>query len=193
MKNYIESVGLDFLIDGELVVSSLYEEVTSTNAIYKDKEYMDCVKDLLDNDEVKAMKYFKHHKKTSCYDHSLSVSYKSYLICKNMGLDYRSAARGGMLHDIFLYDWHISKPRKGLHAFVHPFVALENASKLFDLNKKEKDIIKKHMWPLCFGIPKYWESIVVSSMDKYCAIIEVCSYRKSKDNLLAMKKLKFDY
>ncbi|MEE1504614.1 MAG: hypothetical protein UGF89_10270, partial [Acutalibacteraceae bacterium] len=52
------------------------------------------------------------------------------------------------------------------------------------LNKKEEDIIKKHMWPLTVIPPKYLESFVVTSMDKYCATIEMIyssseKYRKN--------------
>ncbi len=49
-----------------------------------------------------------------------------------------------MLHDLFLYDWRKKQDdRKGLHAFTHPKTAYKNASKLFALNEKEKDIILK--------------------------------------------------
>ena len=70
----------------------------------------------------------------------------------------------GMLHDLFLYDWRHSKKKlnlEGLHAFVHPKIALRNASELFLLNDKEKDIILKHMWPVTFfSLPKYRESYI---------------------------------
>ena len=78
-----------------------------------------------------------------------------------------------MLHDLFLYNWRKRENgRKGLHAFTHPRTAYENASKLFKLNDKEKDIILKHMWPVTFALPKYKESYILTLVDKYCALNE---------------------
>lgn len=79
----------------------------------------------------------------------------------------------GMLHDLFLYDWRKPRPDgKGLHAFRHPRVALNNASKIFDLNVKEQDIILKHMWPLTVVLPKYKESYIITLTDKYATFLE---------------------
>lgn len=78
-----------------------------------------------------------------------------------------------MVHDLFLYDWRVKENgRKGLHAFRHPRIALNNALKLFDLSKKEQDIILKHMWPLTVIPSIYLESYILSSIDKYCALKE---------------------
>ena len=41
---------------------------------------------------------------------------------------------------------------------------------------KEKEIIKKHMWPLTFSPPKYLESFIVTIVDKYCAFKEWSMY-----------------
>lgn len=89
-------------------------------------------------------------RRTTCLRHSINVSYLSYLFCKKHGLDARAAARGGLLHDLFLYDWHFYRRRKGerLHGFEHPKKALANASAMFSLTWKEREIILRHMWPL---------------------------------------------
>ena len=139
-------------------------------------EYENCVSDLLAHEMTKMMKNFIQHGNTSCLEHCINVSYCSYLICKRLGLDYRSAARGGLLHDFFLYDWHVDKPYKGLHGLVHPRIALQNASRYFNLNDKEKDIIQKHMWPLTLKPPRYRESFVVLCADKYCAFRETVTH-----------------
>lgn len=146
-------------------------------------EFDDIIKDLISNDTVLKMKEFRQHYNTSCFEHCRNVAYYSYIICKRYHLDYRSAARAGMLHDLFLYDWREKKidGRKGLHAFTHPKTALKNASALFDLNEKEQDIILKHMWPIAIGMPRYIESYIVTFVDKYCAIKESFhSYRSQK-------------
>ena len=95
-----------------------------------DGEYEKCIRDLIQHEMVGSMKNFMQHGDKNCLEHSLYVSYISYRICRWLGLDCRSAARGGLLHDFFLYDWHIGSPcNKGLHGFVHPSIALQNANK----------------------------------------------------------------
>lgn len=144
-----------------------YEDLIAT-------DYNECIKDLLELDEVKQLNNFEQHCHTSRFQHSLNVSYYSYLVCKVLGLDYRSAARGGLLHDLFLYDWReVKRPQK--HAFWHPKEALMNAERICNLNEIEKDIIVKHMWPVTIRFPKYAESYIITFVDKYCATMEVTS------------------
>ena len=142
--------------------------------------YTNCIEDLLKNEVTSSMDSLIQHGSVTCFDHSLSVSYYSYILCRFFGLDYRSAARGGLLHDLFLYTWHKTKLVGGMHGFTHPYTALENAQKHFTLNKMEKDIIVKHMWPLTIRLPRFKESYVVSFVDKYCAILEIIKFFRIK-------------
>lgn len=135
-------------------------------------EYVSCVEDLLDNSTVRRMDDFCQHGGVSTLNHCISVSYDSFLFCRRAGLDYRSAARGGLLHDLYLYDWHVKNGHHGMHAFTHPYAALDNAMTVSELNPREKDIIKKHMWPLTVIVPRFPETMVVSCVDKYCALRE---------------------
>ena len=97
-----------------------------------------------------------------------------------------------MVHDLFLYDWRKRQDdRKGLHAFTHPRTAYENASKLFDLNEKEKDIILKHMWPVTVALPKYKESYILTLVDKYCALNE--SYQEIFNRFCQKKFFRYAY
>ena len=137
------------------------------------QEFEQIIMDMKENEIVQKMKNYRQHYDTSCYEHCLNVSYISYKICKKMNLDYVAVARASMVHDLFLYDWRKKQDgRKGLHGFTHPKISLENAKKLFELSKKEEDIILKHMWPLTAKFPRYKESWVVIGVDKYCAIKE---------------------
>ncbi len=138
-------------------------------------EYNKLVSDLIDNKVVLEMMNYMQHGTTSCYQHCINVSYYSYKLAKKLNLDVRSVARAALLHDLFLYDWHkvmFKMPLLQKHGFTHPKKALENATKYFTLNDKEKDIILKHMWPLTLKIPKYKESYIVILMDKYCCLLE---------------------
>lgn len=146
-----------------------------------DMEYLDCIRELIDHEMVRSMKNYIQHGGINCLEHSLYVSYSSYLVCRWMGLDRCAAARGGLLHDFFLYDWHAEKSHKGLHGLTHPRVALKNANQCFHLNKLEQDIISKHMWPLTITPPKYAETCVVIAVDKYCAFMEIFNLGKRKN------------
>lgn len=149
--------------------------------IYSNDEFIQMIDDLLNNDTVKQMKNFRQHYETSCFDHCLIASYYCYLYGKKFNLDYVSCARAAMLHDLFLYDWRKKQDdRKGLHAFTHPKTAYKNASKLFALNEKEKDIILKHMWPVTLPFPRYIESFIITLTDKYCAFKEIFEYYNRK-------------
>lgn len=143
--------------------------------LHEQLEFYSLVSDIITNETVQKMKNFRQHYETSTYEHCFQVAYISYKICKKLGLDYKAVARAGMLHDLFLYDWRNSRKLlhlKGFHAFIHPKIALENASKLFDLSKKEKDIIVKHMWPVTLRFPRYPESFIITFVDKYSALQE---------------------
>ena len=137
------------------------------------EEFNMIIYDLANHPTVQKMKLYRQHYDTNCFDHCYNVAFYSYLICKKLNLDYISVSRAGMLHDLFLYDWRKKQSEhKRFHGFRHPRIALNNASKLFDLNEKEKDIILKHMWPITIIPPKYIEGYIITLTDKYCALEE---------------------
>lgn len=139
------------------------------------EEFYEEIKDIATNPVVLRMKLYPHHGVTNCYQHCMNVAYYNYQCCKFLGLDARSAARGAMLHDLFLYDWHTHTKRTGdhFHGLTHPKAAYKNAVKFFELNKKEKDIILNHMWPVTiFKVPRTKEGWITTLTDKYCGACE---------------------
>ncbi|MBQ8967954.1 HD domain-containing protein [Ruminococcus sp.] len=154
----------------------------SVESSRESREYFEFVKDLLDHEVVGEMKKFRHHYSTTCYQHCLNVSYYNYLVCKKLGLNAKAAARAGMLHDLFLYDWRDEPRKRGElpHGFSHPRIALENAKEHFELDKLEEDMIVKHMWPLTVKLPRYAESYVIVMIDKYAAMLEFGVHCKNK-------------
>lgn len=152
-------------------------------------EFYRIIYDILENETFQELKLYKHHYIYTRLEHSLSVSYYSYLICKFLKLDYKSATRAGLLHDLFFYDCENKFTRPKNHIKSHPKIALQNAQQLFVLNNKEKDIILKHMWPVTFfQFPKYKESYVITITDKLSALKSCYDYYKSY--LLKKKILK---
>lgn len=146
------------------------------------KKFYEAIKDIIQNPAVQEMKKFQHHANTSCYQHCINVAYFNYQLCRLLHLDAVSAARAGMLHDLFLYNWHEHTEKTGdhFHAMTHPRKALENAQKYFKLNELEKEIILKHMWPLTVIPPKHLESYIIVMTDKYCGSCEVADYLSEK-------------
>ena len=143
-----------------------------------DKEYMECVNDILESDVFARMDKYIQHGDTTTQKHCVAVSYVSYKICRMYNLDYRSAARAGLLHDMFLYDWHTHYEETGerFHGLTHPKCALKNAEKYFELNDTEKNTILRHMWPLTFIPPKTKVGFVMVYADKYCTMVETVSF-----------------
>ncbi len=142
-------------------------------------------RDILDSLNFQSSDENIQHGTVSVKEHSLDVARASIRISRffHMRKKRRELIRGALLHDFFLYDWHIpaeeGEERK-LHGFYHPGVALRNARKEFELSALEQDIIKKHMWPLTVIPPRYKESWVVTAADKYCSLRETLHLRKGR-------------
>ncbi len=140
--------------------------------------YYDCICDIINSCELEHLKDITHHISTTRFQHCLNVSYYSYIVCKKFRLNARSAARAGLLHDLFYYDRkeYNSMREKGQfsHSRMHSVIALRNAEQLTDITPLERDIIEKHMFPMTIKLPKYRESYVITVIDKYCAVLEVC-------------------
>ncbi len=147
--------------------------------------FRSCVDGILNNDEVSNLGSYKHHHFTTRLQHSLNVSYYSYCLCRILGWDYRSAARAGLMHDLYFFE-NTSVDENGQKLLKnHPFDALRNSERIFELNEIEKDAIVNHMWP-CISLsrPQFKESLAVSFSDKFCAVMEAtfgsCNYVVSK-------------
>lgn len=145
-----------------------------------------CIGTLIVTDEVQSMKKIRHHPGVSCYEHSVFVAYTAFRLARRWGLDYRAAARAGLLHDLYLYDPHDRSAYEGNQCFAHPKAALKNADALVGgLTDKEKNSIISHMWPLARYMPRCREAYVVNLADKLCATAEVLGYWKRSN----MKRL----
>lgn len=142
--------------------------------IYLDNRFMEVARPIIEHEEYQQMRYLKHHDE-SVFEHSVKVAFYAYKMAYKHNLDWEATIRGALLHDFFLYKF---KKCLGLrlitdsikHAIIHPIIAFDNASKYFDLNEKEENIIKGHMFP--FGVPKSKEAWIVSYVDKYIATFE---------------------
>ena len=134
----------------------------------KDQEYLFIIDNIMENEEFKKIENIKHHN-TTRLDHSIKVSYYSYLIAKSLRLDYKEVARGGLLHDFYIdkiSECSKIKDKIKLFSTKHPKDAVNNATAYFNLSEKEINIIESHMFPVDYRVPKYAESWIVSLVDK---------------------------
>lgn len=124
--------------------------------------------------EVRRMEQFVQHGNTSCLLHCVAVAHVSFAIARALHLRVREEAlsRGALLHDYFLYDWHIPDESHRLHAFTHPRRALINAGRDFGVDGIQKNMILSHMFPLSTTLPRCRESMFLCAADKICTVRE---------------------
>ncbi len=157
-----------------------------------DDEYLSIVGSILTNKEYCKRKEYHHHENRSVYAHCLLVSVRSYKIAKILGLDYKTAAIAGLLHDFYDKDWQLSKEKTNIrkaHGFRHAQEAVKNSYECFPdlMNKKIENSILRHMFPLNFIPPVYLEGWIICLVDKYCSC-EIFSRPKNLYKYVGLKK-----
>lgn len=146
--------------------------------------------DILASKGMKREKKLIQHGTCSVYQHSLSVA----AMCLNIAdtfhikVSRRAMVRGALLHDYFLYDWHEPVLKNRIHGFTHPYIALKNAQKDFELGVIEKNMIKRHMFPLVPIPPKYREGVILCIADKICALSETITGISQKSDQRRQQK-----
>ncbi|MDR2536008.1 MAG: HD domain-containing protein [Treponema sp.] len=131
-------------------------------------------KDILENNTFGLCKSFIQHGCISVYEHSLEVAKMSFSIGEFFKIkDQQSLVRGALLHDFFLYDWHVPEKMWSLHGWTHPVTAANNGRKYFQISDKEYSLIRSHMWPYTLlHPPRYKEGWIICLADKICSLGE---------------------
>ena len=147
------------------------------------REIQEAADDILRSANFNSTKAHIQHGNMTVNDHCIRVAKYSLALSKKFRIpcSRRELIRGALLHDYFLYDWHDKEylsRRKRLHGFWHPGIALKNAEKEYNLNDRQREIIKKHMWPLSVIPPTCREAWVVTAADKYCSLMETLGLHK---------------
>ncbi len=145
---------------------------------------------VLEHPLFESQRAYIHHDTTSVYDHAIIVAYMSFWLAKKLTIEADTVVKGALLHDFFLYDWHIEgrkSKKRGLkkHGFTHAKVAYANAVTHFEIGPIEKDIIIKHMFPLNLKPPTYVESWLVYMIDNFVTFTDYLDlYTNLKASLL---------
>ena len=69
----------------ELIKSKMKLRSDSSSYI----EFENCISDLIQNETVLSMNKLIQHSNITCLEHSIDVSYNSYLVCRGLELDYK--------------------------------------------------------------------------------------------------------
>lgn len=129
--------------------------------------------DLLQNELVKSMKQYNHHGTINTHFHSVFVAYTALKICNRLGKEPRDTVRAALLHDFYLYDWHIEKHEE-LHAWYHPKAAVANIkANLGELTSEQENMILAHMWPLHLMPPRTLGGWILTVADKHCSNLDI--------------------
>lgn len=138
-----------------------------------DSEFLAEVAEILEDRDFRKLSGYTQHRSTTRMMHSMNVAYISWRIARKFGCDEKAAARAGLLHDFFLYNFKEEKDTNEWQAFRHPKVAAKNSQEHFDISKKEKEAILSHMFPLG-PMPSSREAWIITCADKMCACVELC-------------------
>ena len=169
-------------------------------------EWFEIVKPILINEEFQKRKLFPHHHNLSVWQHSILVSFKSYMSARYFNADERICAIAGLLHDFYENAWLYNEELKQLengkylkdinvkktffqkHGFTHAKSAAKNYIKYFPEleNKKITNSIKRHMFPLNIIPPRYKEGLIITCIDK----INSCSELPSLKNIFKISVAK---
>lgn len=138
--------------------------------------------DILESTNFQSTREHIQHGTVTVNAHCINVAKHSLMLVDKLKIriNQRELIRGALLHDYFLYDWHDKdhiNPLK-LHGFFHPGRALQNATRDFDLTDREKDIIRKHMWPMTVIPPMCREAWIVTVADKWVSLLETLRIQK---------------
>lgn len=130
--------------------------------------------EVVKNSNIIKTAEFMHHGGTNRFLHSVAVAYYSFRLARFLGMrkNLKDVVRGATVHDFFLYSSKEHLPEFRGHMSLHPNVALMNAEMELLLTDIERDIIVNHMFPLTPRLPKHKEALLVSVIDKACAVYE---------------------
>lgn len=138
------------------------------------KEYDNIYDEINKNRKFRKLSLERHHGITRL-EHTNRVAYLSFLMSKLFRLNTYAVTRGALLHDFYTTKDLNKCPTREIHK-IHPYVALNNSMKYYNLTEVEKNIITSHMFPFNVEVPKFKESVIVGLADKIVATFEFLKF-----------------
>lgn len=139
------------------------------------RDFLAAVRRVADAGRLREEARYVQHGSTSTLLHSIAVAWEADRLARSFGLDSQlgEIRRAALLHDYYLYDWHLPDASHRLHGFRHPGHAAINALRDYpDLTIRELDAIACHMFPLTPVPPHHRAGWIVTMADKRCASYE---------------------
>ena len=161
----------------------LVKEFPNLNRRYL-KEIENTCPEILNSEKYLINKKYMQHGDVSIFEHCILVTCRCLELAdrSKKKIDRRKLIKAALLHDYFLYDWHVDKDKSGgkKHSYRHPHIAADNAKRDFGLDDVEENAIRSHMWPLGNSFPKSKEAWILFEADKDSAFKETFKEGKFK-------------
>lgn len=138
--------------------------------------------EIIKSREFRDLEKIPKHYVSNVMLHSLRVAYIMWKMASKSGLDRKSAIRVGLLHDMCYTLPHERASRKGWYVFYHPVDAAQNAERYFGINKKERNAILYHMFPVSPSIPTNSIGWCLFFADKIATVWDYAAGSKTNEN-----------
>ena len=148
--------------------------VANQEAVH-DEAFFCSAREVLSRSRLAEEACYIQHGRTTTLLHSIAVAFTADMLARLLDRTERvdEIRRAALLHDYYLYDWHVPDRSHRLHGLRHPAFAVKNAFRDFpDLTEHEADAIRHHMFPLVPVPPRHSTGWIVTFADKHCAFYE---------------------
>ena len=140
--------------------------------------------DIMETSEFQRAFLQEHHFTTTVAEHSINVAVISLMICAvlnklHVKFSTEAVVQAALCHDLGIIGREDKFRNDFECCFQHPLDSVEVTRELLpDCDEKTLKAIETHMWPVRPGCPKSVEGFIITTADKYAAIME-CAHRTS--------------
>lgn len=144
--------------------------------------------EVLKSEEMKEAFQQTHHTWSTVGEHTFRVAFSSVMICYalrklNIKVNIPAVIIGSLCHDLGILGRQEKFSSAREMSREHPKESVAVARELVgDIPEKTEEIIERHMWPVGQSkAPNSIEGVIVSVVDKYCAVKDVIKGSEVKE------------
>ena len=154
--------------------------------------FFQITKEIIYTENFLKLKQFRHHGNISTYTHVIKVAYLSFsfAVKHQFKIEKKELIRAALFHDLYFYDWHDKHNGVHLHGLFHPAKAVKNATRLYQISKREKKHMAHHMFPLTLIPPTTKEGWLICIFDKVAAKSDYKALKLKKKASKRISKMK---